>query len=1052
MNNSARGDYVELHARSAFSFLRGASTPAALAERASGVGLTALAVMDRDGFYGSPRFWQAAEQTGTRAIYGCELTMEDGSVLPLLVRNLGGYQNLCRLITRSKLRSPKGESSVSWAELEEAADGVVCLTGDEEGPLRQSLLRRDFTQTEDTVRRLVSIFGVENVYVEVQRHLQRGERWLNQRLVELARTTGTALVATNGVLYAEPSGRRVVDVFTCARLHTHLDEAGLALAVNGERHLKSPGQMRALFADLPEALINTVRLAERLEFAFPCIGYEFPSCDTPNGLPADAYLREVTLDAARRRYGSPLPQDVREKLEAELALIIKLGFTGYFLLVWGIVNFCKESDILVQGRGSAANSVVCYCLGITRIDPIKNKLLFERFLNENRSGENHGGRKSWPDIDLDLPSGERRERVIQMMYERYGRRGVAMTANVITFRGRSAMREVGKALNLPTDVMDLFSGLFHPGDFPETLELQDHFRQAGLERTHPRARACVELFQAIHGLPRHLGQHSGGMVVSQHLLDSVVPLENSSMPNRSVLQWDKDDCEDLGLVKIDLLGLGMMAVIQDTLQLCEQRNERAVDWDDLPTEDEATYDVMCASDTIGVFQVESRAQMATLARLQPRNLYDVAIQVAIVRPGPIEGGLVHPYLARRASPGPVPYLDPRLRKTLERTKGVCLFQEQMMSVAMDVGGFTGAEVDELRRALNFTRDTQRLPRIQAKLRTALLQNNVSAECVEEIITMTKAFGCYGFPESHALSFGYLAYASTYLKVHRAVEFTAALLNNQPMGFYTPPTLIRDARQHGLRIRPVCVGRSEWLCTAEANDVLRLGFNQVQGFRREHAEELVRQRSLAPYHSLHDFRTRLNLSKQELRSLARLGALNCFGGHRRGALWEVERDLPKEENLYLRLDEVPGSDEPVSPLPPMDAVERMQADYRTQRLTTGPHPMKLMREYLTDVWRASDVAAAPHGDTITIAGAVICRQRPGTAKGFVFVSLEDETGVANAVVTPDLFEEERLTVTQENFLRITGPVQTRRGLPLVRAQRIERLTCPRLEGLASHDFH
>ena len=1049
MGNASIDDYVELHARSAFSFLRGASQPADLAKRAAAVGLPALAVVDRDGFYGSPRFWQGAEEANIRAIYGCELTLEDGSVLPLLIRTMEGYQSVCRLLSRSKLRAPKGESLIFWDELEEIAGGVVCLTGDEEGPLTNALLRRDFVRAEATMRRLISIFGTGNVYVEVQRHSRRGERWLNQRLVELARTTGTDLLATNGVIYAEPAGRRVVDVFTCARLHTHLDEAGTALAVNAERHLKSPGQMRALFADVPEATTNTARLAERLEFAFPCIGYEFPSYEKTGGMAADAYLREVTYEGARRRYGT-LSEEVRTKLETELTLIVKLGFTGYFLLVWDIVNFCKQNNILVQGRGSAANSVACYCLEITAIDPIKSGLLFERFLNENRSG-GEGRQKAWPDIDLDLPSGDRRERVIQEVYRRYTRLGVAMTANVITFRGRSTMREIGKALNLPSNILDLFSSLFHPGDFPETLELQNHFWQAGLDGTHPRARACLELYEAIRGLPRHLGQHSGGMVICQNRLDSVVPLENSSMPNRSVLQWDKNDCEDLGLVKIDFLGLGMMAVIQDTLELCSQRG-RAIDWAELPTEDEATYDAMCASDTIGVFQVESRAQMATLARLKPRCLYDVAIQVAIVRPGPIEGGLVHPYLARRENPDLITYLDKRLEKTLARTKGVCLFQEQMMSIAMEVGGFSGAEVDELRRALNFTRDPGRLERIQTKLRTSLLAGGLSPAVVEEIVVMTKSFGSYGFPESHALSFGFLAYISTYFKVHRTVEFTAALLNNQPMGFYAPPTLIRDARQHGLRVKPVCVERSEWPCKPETNDVLRLGFNQVQGFRQEHAAELLRQRSLAPFRSLYDFRTRVELTKEELRSLARLGALNCFCGHRRIALWEVERDLPRDENYFFRFDADSESAVPASPLLPMDAVQRMQADYRTQRLTTGPHPMKLMRAHLSDVWSAREVADAPHGDTITIAGVVICRQRPGTAKGFVFLSLEDETGVANAVVTPDLFERSRLTITQESFLRVTGPVQTRQGLPMVRAEHIERLACPLLEGLASHDFH
>ena len=1049
MGKSAGDDYVELHARSAFSFLRAASLPNTLATRAAEVGLSSLAITDRDGFYASPRFWLAAEQTGIRAIYGCELTMEDGDVLPLLVRTTRGYQNLCRLLTRSKLRAPKGESRIFWPELEEVADGVVCLTGDEEGPLTLALQRRDFAQAEQTLRQLVSVFGVHNVYVELQRHLRRGERWLNQRLIELAHTCGTQLLATNSVLSAEPAGRRVVDVFTCARLHTHLDAAGTALAINGERHLKSPAQMHALFADLPEAITNTARLAERLEFAFPALGYEFPSYAAPDGKPAGEFLREVTCQGARRRYGDRLGFKVRRQLERELKLIVELGFEGYFLMVWDIVRFCAANGILVQGRGSAANSAVCYCLEITAVDPIASGLLFERFLNENRGAG--GGRKAWPDIDLDLPSGERRELVIQEMYRRCGRSGVGMTANIITFRGKSTMREIGKALNLPADVLDRFSSLFHSGDFPHSLALQEQFEQSGLDQAHPRAPACLELFQAVHGLPRHLGQHSGGMVFCQDRLDAVVPLENSSMPGRSVIQWDKDDCEELGIVKVDLLGLGMMAVIQDTLEVCSARG-RPVDLPRLPKDDAATFEAMCRSDTIGVFQIESRAQMATLARLQPRCFYDVVVEVAVVRPGPIEGGLMHPYLARRAQLEPVTYLDERLEPILERTLGICLFQEQMMSIAMTLAGFSGAEVDELRRALNYQRDRTRLERIQNKLRTALQRGNVSAAGVEEIVKMTESFALYGFPESHAISFGLLAYASTYLKVHRAAEFTAALLNNQPMGFYSPATLVRDARQHGIQVRPVCVERSDWLCTVEADDTLRLGFNQVQCVREEHAANLLRQRSHAPFRSLDDFRERVALSKNELRALARLGALNSLCGHRRSALWAVERERPTEENLYFCFDPMAETTAPATPLQSMNPVERLQADYRSQRLTTGPHPMRLLRDQLPEVWKADEIAAAPHGEEITIAGVVICRQRPGTAKGFVFISLEDESGVANAVVPPDLFERMRLTITQERFLRITGIAQTRQGLPLVRAEQIERLACPLLSGTVSHDFH
>ena len=1021
--------------------------PGTLVDQAVKLGLPAVAVSDRDGFYGSPRFWMAAEGCGVRAIYGCELTMEDGVVLPLLVRDTAGYQRLCRLLTRSKLRAPKGESCIRWDELEELSESVICLTGDEEGPVVSALMRVDLAGAEAATRRLVSIFGPDNVYVEIQRHLRRGERWINARLVELAQATGTAVVATNGVNCATSEERRVVDVFTCARLHTHLDEAGTALAINAERHLKSPVEMGKLFADLPEAVTNTARLAEKLEFAFPAVGYEFPDYRPPGGQHAREFLREIAHAGARRRYGEKLPGKVRLQLEKELRLITILDFTGYFLLVWQIVCFCKENGILVQGRGSAANSVVCYCLEITAVDPIASNLLFERFLNENRSGVG-GGRKAWPDIDLDLPSGERREKVIQEMYRRYGRDGVGMTANVITFQGKSTMREIGKALNLSSDVLDLFSSLFHSGDFPHTIELQDQFDRCGLARSHPRAKACLEMFQAIHGLPRHLGQHSGGMVFCQGRLDSVVHLENCSMPDRSIIAWDKDDCEELGIVKVDLLGLGMMAVIQDTLEVCSARG-RDIDLAHLNKEDEPTFEAMRRSDTIGVFQIESRAQMATLSRLQPRCFYDVVVEVAVVRPGPIEGGLMHPYLARRSKLEPVTFLDPRLEPILGRTLGICMFQEQMMSIAMKLANFSGSEVDELRRALNYKRDVGRLESIQAKLRAALEKQNLSPAAVEEVVKMTRSFALYGFPESHAISFGLLAYASTYLKVHRPAEFLAGLLNNQPMGFYQPPTLIRDARAHGIHVRPVCVRRSNWECTVESNDTVRLGFNQVQGFWLGEATSIVEQRSRAAFVSINDFRRRTQLPRKALRSLARLGALNELGGHRRSALWEVERALPNEDNLYF--DFIAGDPATDSPLEAMDAFERMDADYRTQRLTTGPHPMKLVRPQLDDVWRSCDVGDAADGSEITIGGVVICRQRPGTAKGFVFISLEDETGVANAVVSAELFERERLTITQERFLRITGSVQTGRGLPMVKAERIQRLVGPVLEGSRSHDF-
>ncbi len=686
----------------------------------------------------------------------------------------------------------------------------------------------------DRAQLLLDAFGRDRVYVELQRHLVRGEERFNRRLIDLAQHFRLPLLATNGVQHATPLGREVLDVFTCIREHTHLDAAGTRLTINAERHLKNGAEMKELFRDRPDAIANTLQLAERLQFSLENLGYDFPDYPVPEGHSMDSFLRTITLFGAQQRYAA-ISRAVKAKLNEELALIRKLGFSGYFLIVWDIVNFCREHNIMVQGRGSAANSAVCFCLGITPVDPVSNHLVFERFLNENRQG--------WPDIDLDLPSGDRRESVIQEIYRRYGQHGAAMTANVITYRGRSAAREIGKALNFAPNILDRFSHLFANGDFPHTLDLTAQIEQSGLPKTHPRMPAFVRLYRAIYGLPRHLGQHSGGMIICQDKLSSFVPLENASMPGRVVAQWDKDDCEDLGIVKVDLLGLGMMSVMQDTFELCRERG-RPLDLAHIPKDDPATFKMMQEADTIGVFQIESRAQMATLPRMKPKCFYDVVIEVAIIRPGPIQGDMVHPYLNRRAGREPVTYFDPRLRPILERTLGVPLFQEQMLKIAMIMADFSGAEAEELRRALSFHRSVERMEKVSVKLRAGMEKNGVAPEVIVKIIQSISSFALYGFPESHAISFAILAYGSAYLKVHRAAEFYASLLNNQPMGFYAPATLVKDAHRHGIRMRPVCVAESEWRCAVESNESVRLGFCVVNGLRQEHAEELVRQRQTA----------------------------------------------------------------------------------------------------------------------------------------------------------------------------------------------------------------
>jgi error-prone DNA polymerase len=1029
--------YVELHARSAFSFLRGASQPEHLAEIAASQGFSAMALCDRNGVYGAPRLYAAAKEHGLRAIVGSELTLEEGGVLPVLVMNRTGYRNLCRMITRAQFRAPKGESRILWSELEEFHEGLVALTGDGEGPLHAAIFRGNRDQADTILRRIVRAFGRDQVYVEIQRHHVPDEERINEGLCELAEAHGLPVVATNGVLYAESWGRDVLDVFTCIRHHTHLDAAGLLLSPNTQRGVKSPQQMAALFADLPEAIANTERLAVRLDFTLSDLGYEFPTFPVPPGHDMDSFLRQTAYAGACRRYGS-LRKAVEDQLKKELDLIRRLGFAGYFLIVADIVNFARQEDILIQGRGSAANSAVCYALGITAVDPVGNDLLFERFLSESR--------QTWPDIDLDLPSGDRREKVIQEVFRRYGRHGAAMTANVITYRGRSAMREIGKALNFQEDTLKRFSDLFASGDFAHTLDLEDQVVKAGIPRSHERFRPLVQLYHRMYGLPRHLGQHSGGMVICQDRLDQIVPLENASMPGRTVVQWDKDDCEDLGIVKVDFLGLGMMAVLQEAVELTHQRGH-GVDLAAIPKDDPDTFELLQKAETIGTFQVESRAQMATLPRMKPVNFYEVAIQVAIIRPGPISGGLTHPYLKRRKNPELIAYMHPDLEPVLKRTLGVPLFQEQMLRIAMVMADFNGSEAEELRRAISFHRSHERMAKVVVKLRRNMERKGVAPEVQEEIVRTLASFALYGFPESHAISFALLAYASCWLKVHRAPEFYCALLNNQPMGFYSPATLVKEGKRRRVTFRPVCVVRSDVNCRIEEDDSIRLGLNYVQGLHRAKAAELVRQRNERPFSSLRDLLGRIPLNKTERRLLAGIGALNLLSEHRRTALWNIEA-LFDEDDLYSVRQAVQEQ----SPLVPMNPLERLQADYAGTGLTTGPHPMSFVRSQLPGVTRAADLAQGRDGQEVTIAGMVICRQRPGTAKGHVFVSLEDETGIANAIVRSELFEKQRLTITHESFLEIDGRLQHQEGVVSVLAREVRGLNMPATIEGQSYDFH
>ena len=1072
--------------------------------------MPAMALLDRDGVYGAPRFYMAAKRAGIKAHIGAELKcgISNSNRLPLLVSSRAGYQNLCRVITRMKLRAKKDEGAVLEEELEEYSHGLICLTGGDDGPLIHALKNGGIEAARRSVERLTRIFGHENIYIELQRHFHREQEMCNRAAIEIARSLRLSLLATNGVRYATQDDRQLADVFTALRNHCTLSTAGRLLARNSECHVKSPKEMKSLFADLPEAIANTVELSSRLDFTLEDLGYEFPKYPVPEGESMMSFLRERTREGFQSRYGrasAELKDRARRQIERELTLIEKLKLPGYFLIVWDLICFCREQNILVQGRGSAANSAVCYSLGITAVDPVGMELLFERFLSEER-GE-------WPDIDLDLPSGDDRETVIQYLYRRYGERGAAMTANVITYRSRMASREIGKVLGFDPETLNKVSAAVAQWEYRDAHDAFDRrFRDAGLDMRHPRIRKYFELCQAIQDLPRHLGQHSGGMVICQGQLDSVVPLEPASMPGRVVVQWDKEDCADLGIIKVDLLGLGMMAALKDSLALIRDHYDEEIDLAHLPADDPEVYATLQKADTIGMFQIESRAQMACLPRLCPKRFYDLVVEVAIIRPGPIVGQMVNPYLERRQGRQEVTYAHPSLEPVLKRTLGVPLFQEQLLRMAMVVAGFTGGEAEELRRAMGFKRSEKRMHEIEAKLRSGMERNGISKEAQEQIVLSITSFALYGFPESHAASFALLAYASAYLKCHYLAAFTAALLNNQPMGFYSPATLVKDAQRHGLKVLPVDVMQSEWECTLEHSALsiqhsvehvvgrrslvvgqkqhriaLRLGLRYVRGLHEEAGRAIARERNRAPFTSIHDLARRIpELHKDELNTLAEIGALNsvkpspqrhrdteesgsinnqmdceelassvslCLCGekpfHRRDALWNAGAAANPAGPL---LDKIFEPDHK-SPLKMMSSEERLVADFRGTGMTVGPHPMAYHRARLDKmgVRRASELAQLPGGRKVKTAGCVIARQRPGTAKGFLFLSLEDETGVANAIVTPDLFQQNRLLLTAEQFLMVEGALQNQDGVISIKVSRVSSLSITRAQ-TRSHDFH
>ena len=1051
---------AELICRSSFSFCEGASSPEELIDRAVELELAAIAIVDRDGVYGLVRAWRQLKQHAEegksvpRLVCGARVTVTGGPGLVLLVRDKRGWSALCRLITRARCagslhdspaHSPhgrdglqKGQARVSLEHVEQAlhGDGLdAVLVGD----------------WESTTARRIADAAPGHVSIALRRHLDGADGLRTVAARELSEATGLPLLATADVLVHHPDRQRMQDVLTCIRLRCTIDTAGRTLAANAERHLRSPAAMHALFSDVPCALQRAVEVADRCHFTLAELAYRYPNEVVPDGHTAMSWLRELTARGLDWRYPDGVTEKVVEQVEHELALIERLDFPAYFLTVHDAVRYARENGILCQGRGSAANSAVCYALGITAVDPASASLLFERFISEER-GEP-------PDIDVDFEH-ERREEVIQYIFRKYGRHRAAMVCNIITWRTRSALRDTGKVLGLSRDQIDQLTGHIHRFDKgPVTTE---QLSQAGLNGQDPRVRLTLEVASQLRGHPRHLGLHSGGFTISDGPLVELCPVEPASMTDRTVLQWDKDDIDAVGFIKVDVLALGMLTCVRRSFDLVQAHWGRVLTLANIPIGDDAVYDMICQADTVGVFQIESRAQMSMLPRLKPRCWYDLVVEVSIVRPGPIQGGMVHPFLKRRSGDEPIRYAHPKLKPILERTAGVPIFQEQVMAMAVAVGGFTPGQADQLRRAMGAWRKRGGLVPLVKQLMDGMRANGITDVYAEQIANQIKGFGEYGFPESHAASFARLVYVSSWLKCHHPEVFAAALINSQPMGFYSPRSIISDARRHRVDVRSIDVRWSEWDCTlerpcgpgpapcdpSEPERALRLGMRLVKGLRQEHVETLVAARARRPFEDIGDLFRRTCLERREVVLLARAGALDAFASDRRQAVWAAEGlvDLPLFRGL-LRQD-------PTAELPDSSPVDELREDFKLVGLSVRHDPTALVRADLTKagVLTAEVVCQRPAHAIVDAAGIISNRQRPSTASGILFMTLEDETGMLNLVVKPALFERQRALILGENMLRVRARVQRDGESVSLLCLRFSPLSlAPKVE-TRSRDFH
>lgn len=1003
-------DYTPLFCKSNFSFLEGASHPEELMEQAAHLGLRRIVLCDRNGVYGSVRGHVAAREQGVQVIHGSQLTLDDESTVVLLARNRVGYGNLCQLITRGRLRSPKGECRVRWAEVCERAEGLIALWGGNEGSLGAE------ADPVFTARQLQEAFA-DRLYALVTRHRREEEVPLEAKIRSRAADLGIPVVGAVEVLYHSPSRRDLQDVLSCVRQGVTVAAAGRKICANAQHALPAPHAFRKLFADDPATLQRTLEIGERCEFSLDEIRYRYPSERLPDGSTSREWLRDLTWQGARGRYPQGIPDDVTQQIRKELELISSLDYEGYFLTMREIVRFCREEGIICQGRGSAANSVVCFCLGITAIDPVRMNLLFERFISQERAEP--------PDIDLDIEH-DRREEVIQHVYRKYGRSHAAMVATVVRYRTRSGIRDVGKALGLAETHLDRVAKYHHHYDGMS----EEGLVHAGLDPDNPTIGHLLRLVSEIQDFPRHLSIHPGGFLLGHEPVSTLVPIENGAMEDRTVIQWDKDDLEDLGLFKVDLLGLGALHQLHRCFDLLRKHRKEDLCMATIPAVDPDTFAMIRKADTIGVFQIESRAQMAMLPRLRPRTHYDLVIEISIVRPGPIAGGMVHPYLRRRNGQEAVTYPHPCLRGVLEKTLGIPLFQEQVMQLAIIAADYTPGEADQLRRDMAAWRRSGRIERHRDRLVTRMKAKGIDEELALRVFEQIRGFGEYGFPESHAASFALIAYSTAWFKCHHHAMFTCALLNALPMGFYTPSTLVEDAKRHNVAVRPIDVHVSEWECTLEEDPhsddglAIRMGLKFIKGLSESEANEVCRVREGQQGRSIAEWIRASSLREDKWVRLAEAGALDGFGLSRREAIWHVKgHSRTREDSLpfAVREEEVFFRD--------LNAFETIGWDYETSYHSPRGHPLAPMRKQLLDrkLVDAKALNAKPNGQRVRYAGLVICRQRPGTASGVLFMTLEDEAGFVNVVVWPQVFEKHKLLVKTTVFLGVTGKIQSEDGV-------------------------